>query len=84
MYYVYILSTDDKHYIWYSWDIQKRLSEHQNKEVFTTKKYENIKLLWYFIKNTKTEAIKLENIIKRNWHVYYWINHPSFTKYQLE
>ena len=59
MYYVYILSTDDKHYIWYSWDIQKRLSEHQNKEVFTTKKYENIKLLWYFIKNTKTEAINM-------------------------
>jgi hypothetical protein len=34
----------------------------------------------FFPKETKTEAIKLEKMIKRNGHIQYWLHHPTFVK----
>ena len=33
----------------------------------------------YFTKETKTEAIKLEKMIRRDGHIQYWLCHPTFT-----
>jgi hypothetical protein len=35
-------------------------------------------LCGYFEKGTKTEAIKLENKIKRNGHIQQRLSHPTF------
>ena len=81
MYYVYIIKWDKNHYIWYTSNLKKRFKEHLEWKTLTTKKMWNINLLWYFEKGTKTEAIKLENMIKRNWHVDHRINHKTFKRY---
>ena len=41
----------------------------------------NLELIWYFEKETKTEAIKLEKMIKRNWHIDHRIIHKTFVPY---
>ncbi len=79
MYYVYILRWN-KYYVWYTSDIDERIKSHLNWFCKTTKKLKIEELVWYFEKENKTEAIKLENIIKRNWHIEYRINHRSFVK----
>lgn len=81
MYYVYVLKGDKMHYIGYTDNLEKRIERHKNWETITTRKMSNIKLLWYFKKETKTEAIKLEKMIKRNWHIDHRINHETFIKY---
>lgn len=80
MYYVYILKWDINHYIWYTDNVLKRFSQHQNWFTFTTRNMWNLVLLWYFEKQTKTEAIKLEKMIKRNGHIDHRITHPTFVK----
>ncbi|MGB9847741.1 MAG: GIY-YIG nuclease family protein [Minisyncoccia bacterium] len=48
MYYVYLLKDEfSKIYIGYTHDLRKRLKEHLNKRVFTTKRMGNIKLIYY-------------------------------------
>lgn len=80
MYYIYILKWDKKHYIWYTSDIEKRLLKHKKSWTKTTRIMWRLDLIWYFIKETKTEAIKLEKMIKRDWHIEHWINHQTFVK----
>jgi hypothetical protein len=41
----------------------------------------NLVIVGYFEKPTKTEAIKLERIIKKNGHIDHWIHHPSFIEW---
>jgi len=79
MYYVYVLLwATNKHYIGYTSNIEQRFAQHKNWQVQTTKSMGNLKLLWYFTKETKTQAIKLEQMIKRNGHIDHRINHPTF------
>ena len=78
MYYVYILKWSEKYYIWYTEDIEKRLIKHKKWHTQTTRNMWNLNLIWYFTKETKTEATKLEKIIKRDWHVEHWIKHETF------
>jgi len=48
MYYVYILKDDNnKLYIGFSSDLKRRISEHRNSKVFTTKKMTNPQLYYY-------------------------------------
>ncbi|EKD24998.1 MAG: hypothetical protein ACD_80C00131G0001 [uncultured bacterium (gcode 4)] len=81
MYYVYILKWDIKYYIWYTNDLEKRFAEHIGWLTPTTKKMWTLYIIWYFIKKTKTEAIKLERMIKKNGHIDHWINHETFVQY---
>lgn len=78
MFYVYILKWNKKHYIWYTNNLERRVNEHKRWQTTSTKQIKTYLLVWYFIKNTRSEAIKLENIIKRNWHIKNWINHNTF------
>lgn len=59
MYYVYLLK--DSHetlYIGYSSNLQQRLKSHLNKEVITTSKMENPRLIYY-------ESYELESLARR-------------------
>jgi putative endonuclease len=80
MYYVYILWSDTRHYIWITEDIARRLEEHQNGKNKSTKSYSNIFLIGYFIKETRSEAHRLEKMIKKNGHINHWIDHSTFIK----
>lgn len=80
MYYVYILKWDKKHYIWYTSDMEQRIIKHKKWHTKTTRQMWNIELIWYFTRETKTEAIKLEKTIKKDWHINHWINNNTFIK----
>ena len=77
MYYVYILKWD-KYYVWYTWNLEYRMFQHFHWLCKTTKKINVTKLVWYFQKDTKQEALKLEKMIKRDWHIEHRINHETF------
>jgi len=77
MYYVYILKWD-KYYIGYTWNLEYRIFQHFHWLCKTTKKLHITELVWYFQKNTKEEAIKLEKMIKRDGHIDHRINHETF------
>ena len=48
MYYVYLLQDENqKRYIGYSSNLKRRLSEHKNKKVYTTKRMLNPKIIYY-------------------------------------
>ena len=48
MYYVYLLSDDIKKvYIGYSENVERRIKEHKNKKVYTTRRMKNPKLFYY-------------------------------------
>jgi predicted GIY-YIG superfamily endonuclease len=81
MYFVYVLKWKDKHYIWYTNDLQRRLAEHRRWWCETTKQVKDLTLLWYFKKETESEAQKLEKIIKRDWHIQHRLQHPTFIQY---
>ena len=81
MYYVYVLKDQNKHYIWYTNNIQRRLSEHRRWWTETTKHMKDFTLLGYFEKNTEEEAQKLEKMIKKNWHIHHRLNHQTFKPY---
>lgn len=80
MYYVYILKWEDNHYIWHTNDLERRFQEHLRWETKTTGRMKNIKLLWYFLKGTRKEAIELEKNIKKDGHIQHWINHSTFIR----
>ena len=81
MFYVYILQWEYwKYYIWYTANIEERLSQHRNGNTPTTSKMWTLSLIWYFIKETKTEAIRLERMIKKNGHTTYRIDHETFIR----
>jgi predicted GIY-YIG superfamily endonuclease len=78
MYYVYILKWNNKHYIGYTNNLERRLSEHKRWNTITTKILWIHTLLGYFEKETKEEAQKLEKIIKKDWHIQHRITHITF------
>ena len=78
MYYVYILQGDNKHYIWSTKDIVNRLEKHRRGHTQTTKSMGHLHLIWYFEKQTKSEALHLEKMIKKDGHILHWLNHSTF------
>ena len=84
MYYVYILKWEKRHYIGYTASLERRMWEHRRKEVRTSKIIKVDKLLWYFEKETKEEAKKLEKMIKKNGHIKHWLEHKTFKKKEIE
>ncbi len=80
MYYVYVLKWLKKHYIGYTNNLQRRLSEHKRWDTITTTLLWTNTLIWYFEKENKEEAQRLEKIIKTDGHIQHWINHETFIK----
>ena len=72
MYYVYILkSEENKYYIWSSNDLERRIEQHNLKNLSKwTKSYNNWILIYKEEHNTKTEALIREKQIKS----YKWWN----------
>jgi len=54
MYYLYILKTGDKHYIGSTGDLKKRLQEHKDGKVKSTKYKKPIGLIYYEAYNIKS------------------------------
>jgi len=47
-YYVYLLKdANNKLYIGYSNNLERRISEHKNRKVYTTKRMHNVELIYY-------------------------------------
>ncbi len=67
-FYTYVLEcrlgNTKSYYIGYCSDIEERIRQHKNGEVFFTKKYESIKLVYYEACTSKTDAIKRELQLK--------------------
>ena len=80
MYYVYVLKSKNKHYIGYTNNLQRRVSEHKRGWTLTTSIMKDFTLLGYFEKDTEEDAQKLEKMIKKNWHIQHRIEHPTFIK----
>ncbi|MBI3255725.1 MAG: GIY-YIG nuclease family protein [Candidatus Andersenbacteria bacterium] len=65
MHYVYILSfTNGKYYVGYAEDLKKRLSQHKQNTVFTTKKSKVEKLVFYAAFESKYKALDFEKYLK--------------------
>ena len=80
MYFTYILKwSNGKYYVGYTWDIQRRLSEHtsKNNSKYTASMWE-VELIGYFEYSTKKEAIIQENKIKRSGHISRYIDYQGF------
>jgi len=73
MYYVYLLKCNEvggkNYYIGYSSDLKKRILEHKNGEVKSTKN-RNPKLIYYEAYNDKKLALKRERGLKTSGSVY--------------
>jgi len=80
MYYVYILKWKQKHYIWYTNNIERRLGEHKRWRTITTKLLWVHTLIGYFEKETEEEAQKFEKIIKNDGHINHRIDHITFKR----
>ena len=67
MYYVYILKSlkDDRHYIGYTSDIEKRLIEHNRGKSRSVKNREPFKLIYKEEIESKFEAVRRERQIKK-------------------
>ncbi len=63
MHYVYILQSSNGYYVGYSSDLNKRISQHKNKEVQTTS-HSNYELVYYFAFKTKEKALNFEKYLK--------------------
>ena len=69
MYYVYVLiclnkKEEPEFYIGYTTDLRKRFAKHLAKEIKTTKKFVNLKLVYYEACLNKTDAVKRELQLK--------------------
>ncbi len=66
MYFVYVLKSleDNKRYIGMSSNIERRLKEHNNGLVKSTKNRKPLKLIYFEEFPSKTEALKRENFFK--------------------
>lgn len=65
MYYVYVLLlTNSKYYVGYAEDLRKRLLEHKQNTVFTTKNGKVEKLVFYAAFESKYKAIAFEKYLK--------------------
>lgn len=65
-YYVYVLLSekDHKFYIGYTNDIEKRLKEHENGEVTSTKWRLPVKLIYYEMHLNQKDALRREDYFK--------------------
>ena len=73
MYYVYILRTDNRYYVWYTNNIERRLREHKRGKTYTTRRYKEIEMVWYWEYEEKKEAMEMERRIKRSGKISYRI-----------
>ncbi len=66
MYYVYILESEKsgRHYIGSTANLERRLAEHNEGKVKSTKRYRPWKIIYTEEFSTKTEALKRERKIK--------------------
>lgn len=68
LYFTYVLECSTEHnkilYVGYTKDIKKRYQRHLNKEVSTTKKFNNIILIYFEACLNKTDARKRELQLK--------------------
>jgi putative endonuclease len=66
MYYVYILLSlkDNNFYIGYTFSLKRRLLEHKNSKVKSTKNRKPLKLLYFEAYLFKKEAMNRKNILK--------------------
>ncbi len=66
MYFVYILKDrKNKLYFGYSNNLERRLSEHKNKKVYTTKRMSEPELIYYEAYNNEEAAIIRERKLKQ-------------------
>jgi len=65
---VYILKWK-KYYVWYTWDLEKRLREHRKWTTKTTREIWDWELMRFIECTTKSEAISLERKIKRSKYI---------------
>lgn len=72
MYYLYLLKDQrNKLYIGYTANLKRRISEHERSSVFTTKRMNNPKLIYYEAYIGKELAIEREKQLKRFGSAYY-------------
>ena len=65
MHYVYILKLkDESHYVGYSDNLKKRISDHQMGLVKTTMKHLPVTLVFYAAFSKKNKAVKFERYLK--------------------
>ena len=66
MFYIYLLRsiTNGKIYTGYTVDLKRRIKEHFRNEVHTTKRYKNIKLIYFEAYINKKDAMERENYLK--------------------
>ena len=70
MWYVYILLCDKKtFYVGITSNLQNRLAEHKNKKSFFTKRFSDIKPVYYEKHKNKFEAVKREKQFKGWSHI---------------
>jgi len=66
MFYVYLLLDDNKKiYIGYSENLERRIKEHQNNKVYTTKRMKNPKLFYYEAYSNEELAKERESKLKQ-------------------
>lgn len=66
MFYVYLLEDDiGKLYIGYSANLKRRISEHLHNKVYTTKRMEHPKLIYYEAYTTENPAKEREKKLKQ-------------------
>lgn len=68
MYYLYVIKSDvsDRIYIGVSADVATRVTQHNNKKVFSTRPYVSWRLIYTESFDSKTFALKRERQIKRS------------------
>ena len=72
MFYLYLLQDDNKKtYIGYTNNLKRRLAEHKNKKVCTTKKMVNPKLIYYECYNNEKLARTRESKLKQYGSAYH-------------
>lgn len=66
MYYVYVLYSkeQDKFYVGYTEDLDRRIEEHANEETLSSRRLKNLKIVYYEACVAKKDAIKRERQLK--------------------
>ena len=76
MYYVYVLKmSNNQLYIGFTNDIRKRIKEHKEAKVFTTRKFLPIKLIYYECYLSHQDAKERESMIKKFGSSYSHLKH---------
>lgn len=68
MYYVYVLLCNDKnYYTGYSTELKKRLTEHSNGKVYSTKNRLPVELIYFEGSLSQKDALHREKYLKTSW-----------------